>query len=123
MSYNFRSEKIKQKIMRRVYLIWFFKKITRPFALEIMSFTAISFLLATHISIINVWENSRHMIFSPISISGYMASSFLATEILTKILIVGLALVLGFWARDMARASSRYIFFRKSLIPIGLKSN
>ena len=84
-----RDNDLKNKIMRRVYAIWLFKKITGALTLEVFSFAAILFILfSSYVSFFDVMKNAfGHS--SLYDLSAYFFNSFMLTDLVSQILILG----------------------------------
>lgn len=85
---------LKKRIMRRVYLTWFFKKLTNPITIETISCMALILWLATYISFMSVWENAHSIFFSPVSLFNFIISSFGSTELISKLLILSIVILI-----------------------------
>lgn len=121
MSSSIQSKKIKKNIMRRVYAIWFLRRITKPFVIESILFFLFIFWLTAYISFGDVWGNSRQLIFSPLAISNYMISAFLSTETLSKVLLIGLLTLISLFIKDLTRIMPRFIGPRRNPIPLKVR--
>lgn len=76
--------KLKNKIMRRVYAIWFF----RSAYFKVLGFVAMAFLTSFYISFFSVMRNAVSSSYSPGAVFNYISSSFMATDIVSKALVV-----------------------------------
>lgn len=103
---------ITPRVMRRVYLIWAYRKITNPVVLKCAAFfyalAHLSFLVSYH----DVWRNTSRMSMTQSPL--YLSDAYLRTEHLTQTLIA-MATFTGAWLMyDTARnfkKSGRFLPF------------
>ncbi len=91
---------LKLAVMRRVYLIYWWRRLAGSLALKL---TALGALLALHyvmISLRDVWTNLR-MHEGVLAMSRYLFSSFLRTEFAVQALVFGLLALVLFTSRDL----------------------
>lgn len=96
------SNGIKIRIMRRVYLIWFFRKTTSSLAFKFYSFVAIFSMAAYHISFFDVIKNALNSSSSFFTLHRFFLNNFLAADLTDHILPLGviltaIILVFGFF--------------------------
>ncbi len=87
---------LNKKIMRRVYAIWFFRRLTGAFFVETLFLVALILLMTSYVSFGNVFANFSRVFFSPVAAVWFVISAFLATELFTKVvfaLILTLAIM------------------------------
>lgn len=101
------SLSLKNKIMARVYAIWFFRKMTSVFALEVFSFVALFAYLAHCVSLGHIAANFYSSLNSFSSASGFMFSAFSSAELLVKIIFIGLLTASVFMVRDLFKITLR----------------
>lgn len=106
------NQNLKNKIMRRVYAVWLFRKLASPFAVELFFLGALSFGLSVYVSIRNVVNNTPS-IFSPGAVAGFFASAFYQAEMIVQILFVGMLASLIFLLKDVKNLISRLLFKKK----------
>jgi len=106
---------LKKKIMRRVYAIWFFKKITSPFALELISFAALLLWMTVYVSLSNVLNNVPS-ISSPFPAANFFISAFYETEMIVKIILIGMLALLIFLMKDLRITILRLLFRKKETL-------
>jgi len=100
---------LKKKIMRRVYAIWFFRKITSPFTIEIFIFMAILVASVSYISFFNVMRNAFNSSNSVYSLSNFFLNAFVNADAVAQLLSFGMimaALILG-WELLFKRRNSQ----------------
>lgn len=95
------SDKIKKKIMRRVYTIWLFKKITSPVFIETFVFAAMLFLAVSYISFLNVMRNAFNASSSVFSLPEFFVNSFIAADTISKLLLMGMMFMVFILSRDL----------------------
>lgn len=100
---------LKKKIMRRVYAIWFFKKITSPFVVEMISFVALLLWTTVYVSPANVLNNLPS-ISSPFPVANFFISAFSETELITKILFIGMFVSVIFLMKDLLFRKKEILF-------------
>lgn len=110
-----RCVNLKKKIMRRVYAIWFYKKITSPFALELISFAALLLWMTVYVSPANVLNNAPS-VSSPFPAANFFISAFSETELITKILFIGMFVSAIFLMKDLRITISRLLFRKKETL-------
>ena len=76
--------KLKNKIMRRIYTIWFF----RSAYFKVLGFAALAFLASFYISFFSVMRNAVSSSYSPGAVFNYMFFSFITADIASKALVV-----------------------------------
>ncbi len=111
------GELLRKKIMRRVYAIWFFRKATSPFVLETLAFAGGILGLASYVSFRNVMMNVSPILDSPWSLAGFFSSAFSATELVSKILLVAMAVLIAFLMKDLLPIVPRVLFREKLTLP------
>lgn len=87
------DENFDQKVMRRIKIVFYFKKLTRPIFLEWLFFLTLFILTALQVSIMDVFSNSLFMR-SFEEFGNFWVKAFYNTE-LTVQLTVGLLIVFG----------------------------
>lgn len=106
------NQNIKNKIMRRIYAVWFYKKLTSSFAVELFFLAAIFFGLTAYVSLKNIFNNTPS-VFSPVAVAGFFASAFYQAEMIVQILFVGMLASLIFLLKDVKNLISRLLFRKK----------
>lgn len=106
---------LKKKIMRRIYALWFYKKITSPFAAELFFLVAIFFGLTAYVSLKNIFNNTPS-VFSPGAVAGFFASAFYQTEMIVQVLFVGMLASLIFLLKDIKNLIWRLLFKKKQTL-------
>lgn len=76
--------KLKNRIMRRIYAIWFL----RSAYFKVLGFVSLAFLASFYISFFSVIRNAVSSSYSPGAVFNYMFSSFMAADIVSKTLVV-----------------------------------
>lgn len=93
---------LKKRIMRRVYMIWLFRKITSPFALESAAFMALTVWLLHYFSLKHVIINALSLS-SPASMFNFFTSAFMSTELIVQVLSLAVLAAFAVLARDIVR--------------------
>ncbi len=90
--------------MRRVYVVFFLRKVVKPFVIKMGSVAALGVAVATLVSVQNVLGNMP----SPsefVSFGKFVFSAFANTELSVQALLLAVAVLAAFAARDLARVS------------------
>ncbi len=101
------SSKLKGRIMRRVYGIWFVKRVLPRFLAEtVVVYVAVT-QIAQHVFVNRVLANAVLHTFSrsPVTILDYFANAFMNSEIAVQAMLMGSIVLAGFMLRDIVRAS------------------
>ena len=93
--------------MARVYAIWFLKKMTSRFALELFSFVILSTYLAYHVSLGHIASNFYLSAHSFGSAADFILSAFTSTEAVILATFVGLAAASFFLIKDLIKVTFR----------------
>ncbi len=95
------EQKLKQKIMRGVYLSYAWRKMKTFVSFKIIALFSLLFSLASLVSIRNVIQNGAHA--EGASLYHFYTSAFLNTETSVQFLILGVLLMLGLIIADTIR--------------------
>ena len=88
-------------IMRRIYFIWFARKVLSPLALKLVAISALVWKFTAYVSVQDVLVNA------PLKEGGmstslhFFESAFVNTESVTVMLLGAIALLAAFLVRDM----------------------
>ena len=103
-------QQFKQKIMRRVWAIYFFRKATSPIAVQTYALSFLIWQLFVYVSMPHVLANMPS-IEKPVELFNFMAASFVKTELVVQVLAVGTISLLIWLGRNIFRnISSRKQF-------------
>jgi hypothetical protein len=89
---------LKKRIMRRIYVLWFFRKATSFLALEIYGFVIFVSFALYHISFFDVVRNAFSPTASYSTLHVFLFHNFMVTGLLHETLILGtmaMTLILG----------------------------
>ena len=114
MIYPYVSEQLKPRIMKRIYGIWFLKRVAPWFGLEIMALSVFIFYINTHIALSSVVGNTiTHTVAnSTFSLLDFLYSAYLYTEITIRLVLIGFATLLFLLTRNCLRGI-KWIRFSK----------
>jgi len=84
---------LKNRIMRRVYLISFIRRVLSPVAVKLYVTAFLFSLLLVNVSVSNVLANTRS--FAPGDLIYFYKFAFMNTEILTQISLLGILSLAG----------------------------
>lgn len=88
---------LKKRIMRRVYLVWFARSIYAKMAV----FGAILLAANLHISFVHVFFNTVNASSGFLLSAKYLTSSFMAADIISKSLFVGMLAAIFIIGKDL----------------------
>ncbi|OGZ46557.1 MAG: hypothetical protein A3J54_02595 [Candidatus Ryanbacteria bacterium RIFCSPHIGHO2_02_FULL_45_13b] len=113
------SSSIKKRIMRRVHIIWFTRRVLPLLTLETLAVAFIARQLADSIFFNHVLQNAIVHTFSrsPVMMADFFFRAFLNTDIMIQFLIMGSVLVGILFLRDTVRALRAFIF-KSNLSPL-----
>jgi len=109
------QDKLKQNIMRRVYVIYLIKRVTTPFLLKYYTFVFLVAFGAFTVSVKNVLLNMPHWR-NINEVYGFYTSAFLHTQFAVQALIVGVSLIFFFIIKDIVssfRKPKRHLVFTR----------
>lgn len=109
-------EFIKNRILWRVYAIWFLRRIVPLVAVQIVIFTIALKIFARNVFVSKVLQNSAQVADAGYwAVFKYLVSSFLNTHPITQIVILLALGVAALFLRDIARSLFAYraMWFRR----------
>ena len=106
------NRNLKEKIMIRVYLSWFFKKLSSSFALEIILFAGLFFGLTAYVSLVDVFNNLPSFS-SPGPVAGFFWSAFYETETVAQVLFAGMVIAFAFLFKDIKLIVQNFLLKKK----------
>lgn len=107
---------IKKRIMRRIYLIWFFRQALNPLSLKVFVIGALAWQFTSYVSIKNVimnWPLRGDLI----AHYKFIESAFLSTEFVTLVLTLGI-LAVGAWLVKDALLGKGFLNTGKAFVRI-----
>lgn len=106
---NTHSVQLRQRTMRKIYGIWFFRRVLPIMCGEILLFTGLIVGAQGYISFGRVMDNATgRMSGHPLpSIGRFWMEAFFNTELATLVFVAGLAVLGTFVARDVLRLSKK----------------
>lgn len=109
---------LKQKIMHRVWTIWFVRRVLPWLVFETAAVWFVLSKVAEQVFVNRVLQNAVIHTFSrsPLELPSYFIRAFFNTEVLVQALMVGLIAAGIFLGRDLARASSALLPRHRSLL-------
>lgn len=105
---------MKIRIMRRVYTIWFFRKLTSPLFIKNFIFVVFFAGAIYHISFFHIFKNTFSSSGSFLGIPQFIFNNFLLTDTVHQILILGIIIMVSIFFSDMIRIGIRRIRLRKN---------
>ena len=91
--------KLKKRIMRGVYIVWFFRSVY----CKMFGFAALVLSASFYISFLSVFRNSISSSYSPGAVLNYMFFSFMAADVVSKTLVVFMAAAILTLGRDVVK--------------------
>jgi len=101
---------VKQKIMRRVYAIWVFRKLTGPLAIKASALVFLSFFVSRYVSLFDVAKNAFVSSQSPYSLPAYFVKSFIASDIISQALSLGLVFAILVFGGEVFKKKETCLF-------------
>ncbi|MDP3661428.1 MAG: hypothetical protein Q8R17_01055 [bacterium] len=95
---------VRREVMRRVYVVFFLRKVVKPFLVKMGSVAALALVATAFVSVQNVLGNMP----SPAEFAAFgkfVLSAFLNTELTVQALSLALAVLAVFAVRDLTRVS------------------
>ncbi len=86
---------LKRRIMRKIYVLWFFKEVTNPVTLKVAAPIAAFSVVFYHFCCLNIIKNAISSASSFYDIPKYFFNSFLTTEITDQLIVLGLIVFVG----------------------------
>lgn len=87
---NKMGTKIQNRVMKRVYFIWFFRRILPYVALEVLIFGVFLYFVGEHAFVRVIVDNSiQKMLFSPNSLLPYVFDAALNTKLVVQVSLLG----------------------------------
>ena len=100
---------LKSRILWKVYLNWFFKRILPLVVLEVLFLGTAAYLLAKYIFVGQIVNNTLLVIANnPLSAIYFLAWAFIKTHLLNKLIIIFLLSLGALFLRDFGRAVASY---------------
>ncbi len=93
---------LEHTVMARVQRIYYMRKLIGPTAMKAYSLVVLSLALLSVVSVANIYANMPS-IMSPAALFQFMTSALVQTELLVKMLLLGLAVVVVLFVRDFLR--------------------
>ena len=107
----------KKNIMRRVYAIWFFRKVVNIHSLKIFLLLLFGWQITLYVSFSSVASNFPSFFNIP-SLYGFITEAFLNTEIVVMIFFVFIAVLIFLLAKDLLGNIFNFKIFN---IPLKIK--
>ena len=97
---NINEENNKRKIMRRVYVVWFSKKIFNTLTMKAALIILLMWQITSYVSVKNVIANWNFNDGFAASYA-FLESAILNTELMTQVLALGILMFIGLLVRDI----------------------
>ena len=99
------NKKLKKRIMRRIYFMFFLRKMTSSFAIETYALVSFIGFLLSLVSFKNVFANMPSVTNVP-ALYNFYTSAFLNTEFVVQVLFAAAAGVLFLLVKDIIKLHS-----------------
>jgi len=109
------NEKFKKKIMNRVYAIWLIRKLTSAFALETAALILAVFGMAFYVSFGHIFANMSHVLASPIAVMNFIASAFMTTQGIVKVLFAASSILSILVLKNLATTVAQSFMFSRTV--------
>ena len=98
---------LKTKVMRRVYLTWFWRSVAPLLAVELVLLAGVAIGVLTHISVKHILVNALNASADARAFVMFFVNNFFVKSIQSRLLVVAFAAVAFFFARDLRNALKR----------------
>lgn len=95
------AKSLKKKIMRKVYLIWFLRRISNPFLIKTFFLAAALTESAFYFSLPDIFKNISLVSGNFPTLSGFMISSFQRTDAISKLFFMGIMFLTGLFLHQL----------------------
>ena len=103
------------QVLNQVYRVWLFRKLMPVLAVEIIAVAGLIYGLARSVFVAHVLENAIKVSSgNPIQIVSFFVSAFNHTSIVTKGVMLGLAVVVALLLRSITQGILRLILVRQN---------
>lgn len=101
---------LKKKVMRQVYAIWLFRKISSPIFIEIVILSILVFLASKYIYVFRVMRNAFNATDSVYSLPGFFVRNFMIADAISKLITIGLIITILFFGKDLLKKREAILF-------------
>lgn len=101
MTYTEEQDKLRKKIMMRVYFAWFTKKIFNPLSIKAIVLFVFTWQIFVNVSISSVFSNAPSFVGGPNSLYKFFTYALMHTELIVQTLLAGLLVLLGWIVLDV----------------------
>lgn len=101
------NRNLKQRIMRRVYMIWFWKSVAPMLAVEALLLVGVAAGVLTQISVKAILVNALAASSDVWAFVKFFISNFLVKSMQSRLLVAVYLVLAGFFLRDVASALRR----------------
>ena len=96
------EKRLKKKIMRRVYTVYYMRQLRRVLAVEVFAFTFFAFMLISRISVSHIIENMPRFSDIP-ALFRFLTAAFFNTEFVVQVVFVGVAVASFLLLKDIIK--------------------
>lgn len=98
---------LKARIMRRVYVVWFWRNVAPLLAVEAILLVGVALGVLTHISLRHIFLNAFSASADTRSFVQFFVDNFFVKSIQTQLLVAVYAALIAFFIRDLRSARRR----------------
>ncbi len=108
------KERLKARVMRRVFGFWFLRAMAPLLIIEVIGFLIALYVFANFVFVGQVVDNAlAAALGNPFKLVAYFWHSFLVARVEVKVILVGIAVAVGFFLRDINRGLIAYVMTRQ----------
>lgn len=112
---NKHSPRLRGHILNQVYRIWLVRKLAPVLVAELAIVALVLYELGKTVFVQRVFENALKVFFvDPTQIFHFLATAFVHTHPLTKVLVFGLLVLVAFVLRHLTQGILRFILVRQN---------
>lgn len=102
-----REDRLKSRIMRRVYAAWFWKRVAPVLAVEFVLLAGVAAGVLTHVSLRHIFLNALQASAGARAFIVFFIGNFFVKSIQSQLLVLAYGAILGFFVRDLRQALRR----------------
>ena len=107
--------KLKARVMGKVFGFWFLRAMVPLLILECIGFFVALYLFANFVFVSHVVDNAlTAALGNPFKLISYFWQAFLVARTEVKVILIGIAVAVGFFLRDINRGLIAYVVMRRS---------
>jgi hypothetical protein len=104
---------IQEKVMRRVYSIWLYRRISSSRVIRLVGLAALMGMASARVSFFDVARNLKHINWQFQSLFHYFSEAIIKTESSVKVITLLSVALVALFAWDASRAAGKLLFGAK----------